>query len=146
MGLALLQAVAKLLVSTFVVQVDLVVTIPKFKFKAASILCLVLNRKEDSIGETNNEIFASDGAYRLAFCRRIRLANTEVYYRARRCFMKANHNVVVDASIDREHDLVITDVILRLEDPRVDSIGLREDLRGEFDRAAGRASWTSEVF
>ena len=60
--------------------------------------------------------------------------------------MKANHNVVVDASIDREHDLVITDVILRLEDPRVDSIGLREDLRGEFDRAAGRTRWTRKVF
>ena len=41
---------------------------------------------------------------------------------------------------------MIADVIFPVKDPCIDFISLRVDLRGEFDRAAGGASRTYEVF
>ena len=128
------------------IYVNFIVTVPKFKFKDTSILCLVFDWKEYSVRESDNEIFAGDGAYQLAFCRWIWLSDTEVYNCTWRRLLKANDYIVVDACIDWEHNLMIADIILPVKDPCVDSIRLREDLSCEFDRAAGRASWTGEVF
>ena len=128
------------------IQVHLVVTVPEFKFKVASIRCLVLDRKEYSVWEPDHKIFASDCSYLLSLCRLIWLSNSKVYNRSRRSLYKANHYIVVDASIDREHNLMIADVVFPVEDPCIDSISLREDLCCELNRAAGRASRTYKVF
>ena len=127
-------------------QVYLVITIPKFKFKVASILCFVFDRNKYFVRESDDKIFAGDGEYLLTFCRLKWLSNTKVYYRTWRSLYKANHYIVVYTGIDREHDLMIADIIFPVKNSCIDSISLRVDLCGEFDRAAGRASWTSEVF